>query len=235
MIRDLSRMARCRSSAFPQGGGGGNQMIGNQIILWRRELADCTGRSGNTIALQRRIASDLRAGELGSAREIFRGMKAEATLPDKATYGLLIGACRRRGNRELAKELRAEMQGLEPRAISYDDLISTASTHPARVTKELQQAASEGKTELLRPLMKEAEAAGVVLDRCAFSAAIGGLAPTDAKEALELLDEMKAKDISPSAVIYGNLIEGCRKVEAWDKVDELVREMREAGLQPADV
>jgi len=78
---------------------------------------------------------------------------------------------------------------------------------------------------------------GVNLKRQHYNAmlfACSQVYPIPVSEVLNLLDEMKGKQIAPSKISYANAIRALKNARRWSKVLEMFEEMQEKGLVPDD-
>mmetsp|Transcript_32692 Transcript_32692/g.70114 ORF Transcript_32692/g.70114 Transcript_32692/m.70114 type:complete len:920 (-) Transcript_32692:65-2824(-) len=162
------------------------------------------------------------AGQLDACHEVWQNMRTARVRPTIVTYGCYIDACIRNSDLTSAQELFQSMakDGVRPNAVVYTSMIR-GYAHIKQPLKALALYA-EMRQDRIEPT---AVTFNSVLDVIARQ-----LADTDSDKLQEVIDDMRAADITPDAVTYSILIKASCNTGHLDNAIALFRLLRKHGI-----
>ncbi|KAG9137424.1 hypothetical protein Leryth_020630 [Lithospermum erythrorhizon] len=201
----------------------------NQIDLARTFLLNAQNNlhlKPNTCIFNILVKHHCKSGDVESAFEVFKGMKAsEVSYPNLITYSTLMDGLCKCGKLQEAIDLFEQMISMDqilPDVLTYNVLINGFSRG--------------GKVDRARKIMEFMKNNGCNPNIYNYSALMNGFCLEGRlKEAKDIFNEMKGDGLKPDKVVYTTLINCMCRADALDAAFELLEEMKEINCQPDEV
>jgi len=159
------------------------------------------------------------SGRLDVALRLRELMWSHAIMADRFVYGLLLSACERAEQWEMACHILSEMRTTLDQAL---DLVA--------YTTAIRACARAEQWEAARRLFWEMRSYKLQIDAVGYNCAIASVRTGPPELSVGLLEDMRQARLEPSAASLRSAISACRRSRAWERAMHLISEASSARV-----